>query len=232
RSSMLSMSETGNVLSRPTRIPTFFIAQMSFQTVWGPESGVRSQTAVSESFVLTPDSRLTTPDFLPVYENSGLYMLASGVVNAGGGHPRKGFWHQLFWTSGGPPPAGTRAEGMCYNPPTYSPAGLSSAGRKPEAPAARYQVENGEHLSVTTLLRVRPGGVTDRRGGASDARAERGRAEAERRRAEEAAGGREEGPGGEVRPEQPVLRAGGRAGRLRLRLARRAGADTPHRRRA
>src|SRR5947209_476141 len=149
RSLMLSMSETGNVLSRPTRIPTFFIARMSFQTVWSPESEVRSQTAVSESFVLTPDSRLTTPDFLPVYENSGLYMLASGVVNAGGGHPRKGFWHQLFWTSGGPPPAGTRAEGMCYNRPTRQPGRplLRRARRAgADAPHRRTACQDHAHL--------------------------------------------------------------------------------------
>src|SRR5437868_1646708 len=86
RSLMLSMREAGKVFSRPTRMPTFFTVRLSFQK----QSGILQP---GQNLRVIP-SRLQAPRFLCVYENSELYILARGLVNADGGHPRKGFWHQ------------------------------------------------------------------------------------------------------------------------------------------
>lgn len=65
-------------------------------------------------------------------------MLARPRVNARGGHPPQGHWHQLFWYEAAPRGrAGARAASMCYNPPKFgrqtSPQawrGARGAGRR------------------------------------------------------------------------------------------------------
>src|ERR1043165_2364511 len=95
-------------------------------------------------------------------------MLASALVNKACGHPRKGFWHQLFWTSG----PGLRPR-RCVTIRRRNDSGRPLPARPASRSAGqRYQVENGDHLSVTTLLCVRAGGVLRRRGVVRDARAD------------------------------------------------------------
>ena len=80
-------------------------------------------------------------------------MLARPRVNARGGHPPQGHWHQLFWTGRAAVPLEAKVSRMCYNPPKF--------GRRPSPQARRSgrnrrAINSGmENNSVLRRLLVR-----------------------------------------------------------------------------